>query len=47
MWMERCKILKYKKIVDFTHNQLPWSVTDDKEIIPYVLITQEDPQNVY
>lgn len=36
-----------KKIVDFTHNQLPWSVTDDKEIIPYVLITQEDPQNVY
>ena len=37
----------YKKIVDFTHNQLPWSVTDDKEIIPYVLITQEDPNNVY
>ena len=37
----------YKEIVDFTHNQLPWNVTDDKDIIPYVLITQEDPNNVY
>ena len=36
-----------KKLVDFTHNQLSWSITDDKEIIPYILITQEDLKNVY
>ncbi len=35
------------QIVDFTHNQLPWTIADDKEIIPYWLITQEDPENVY
>lgn len=44
---EKWKTKDYKEIVDFTHNQLPWSVTDDKELIPYVLITQEDPANVY
>ena len=36
-----------KEIVDFTHNQLPWSMCEDKELIPYILITQEDPENVY
>ena len=36
-----------KEIVDFTHNQLPWMICNDKEIIPYWLITQEDPDNVY
>lgn len=36
-----------KEIVDFTHNQLPWMICYDKEIIPYGLITQEDPENVY
>jgi uncharacterized phage-associated protein len=44
---EKWKTKSTKEIVDFTHNQLPWSVTDHKEIIPYVLITQEDPKNVY
>lgn len=36
-----------KEIVDFTHNQLPWSMCYEKEIIPYTLITQEDFDNVY
>lgn len=35
------------QIVEFTHKQLPWILCDDKEIIPYDLITQEDPHNVY
>ncbi|OGG07143.1 hypothetical protein A2872_04655 [Candidatus Gottesmanbacteria bacterium RIFCSPHIGHO2_01_FULL_42_12] len=34
-------------IVDFTHNQLPWKLCRPGEIIPYELITQEDPGNVY
>lgn len=36
-----------KEIVDFTHEQLPWMICEDKEIIPYWLITQEDPDHVY
>ncbi len=36
-----------KDIVDFTHNQLPWSMCNKKEIIPYNLITQEDVNNLY
>ncbi|HET8709351.1 MAG TPA: type II toxin-antitoxin system antitoxin SocA domain-containing protein [Candidatus Saccharimonadales bacterium] len=45
-------VLKWKnsnvdKIVDFTHNQLPWQVTRPNEFIPYELITQEEPNNVY
>ena len=35
------------EIVDFTHRQLPWQVCRDGEIIPYSLITQEEPENVY
>lgn len=35
------------KIVEFTHNQLPWQVTRPNEFIAYELITQEDPDNVY
>jgi DNA-binding XRE family transcriptional regulator/uncharacterized phage-associated protein len=41
---------KYKKtqdIVSFTHNQLPYMICEDNEIIPYGLITQEDPGHVY
>lgn len=34
-------------IVKFTHDQLPYMVCQDNEIIPYGLITQEDPDNVY
>lgn len=35
------------EIVDFTHHQLPWQVTRPGEFIPYELITQEEPDNVY
>lgn len=34
-------------IVAFTHNQLPYSLCGKGEIIPYELIIQEDPENVY
>ena len=36
-----------KDIVNFTHKQLPWMLCEDKEIIPYDLITQEEADNVY
>ncbi len=36
-----------KEIVNFTHNQLPYSLCRKDEIIPYELITQEDPDLVY
>ncbi len=35
------------EIVDFTHKQLPYKLCADDEIIPYELITQEDPDHVY
>lgn len=35
------------EIVKFTHEQLPYMICDDNEIIPYGLITQEDPDHVY
>ena len=34
-------------IVNFTHEQLPWQICRDGEIIPYNLITQEEPERVY
>ncbi|MDR0822811.1 MAG: helix-turn-helix domain-containing protein [Endomicrobium sp.] len=34
-------------LVDFTHEQLPWQICRDGEIIPYGLITQEEPEKVY
>lgn len=34
-------------IVSFTHNQIPYHLCDEGEIIPYELIIQEDPDNVY
>ncbi len=36
-----------EEIVKYTHEQLPWKICFDGEIIPYELITQEDPDNVY
>ncbi len=36
-----------ESIVDFTHEQLPWKISRDNEVIPYELITQEKPENVY
>lgn len=36
-----------QEIVDFTHAQLPWQICREGEVIPYGLITQEDPERVY
>jgi transcriptional regulator with XRE-family HTH domain len=36
-----------KEIVTFTHHQLPYAICLDNEIIPYELITQENPEDVY
>ena len=44
---EKWKDKKTSEIVDFTHNQLPFKICSPDEIIPYELITQEDPDNVY
>jgi hypothetical protein len=38
---------KTNEIVNFTHNQLPYFLCKDNELIPYELITQEDPDKVY
>lgn len=38
---------KTAEIVNFTHNQLPYFLCREDELIPYELITQEDPQNLY
>lgn len=35
------------EIVAFTHRQLPWQICHEEEIIPYGLITQEEPEEVY
>jgi len=42
-WKDR----KTSEIVDFTHNQLPYKICQPDEIIPYELITQENPDYVY
>ena len=36
-----------QEIVDFTHSQLPWQICRDGEVIPYGLITQEDPERIW
>ena len=36
-----------EEVVEFTHRQMPWQVTRPGEFIPYELITQEEPDNVY
>lgn len=36
-----------QEIVDFTHKQIPWKVCKDREVIPYSLINNEAPENVY
>lgn len=35
------------EIVKFTHDQLPYMICEDNEVIPYGLITQENPDHVY
>ena len=34
-------------IVNFTHEQLPWQICLDDEVIPYGLIFQEEPEKIY
>lgn len=36
-----------EEIVKFTHEQLPYQVCSPGEVIPYELITQQDPEYVY
>lgn len=45
--VEKWKDKKTQEIVNFTHNQLPYSLCRENELIPYELITQEDPGLVY
>ncbi len=44
---EKWKNKKTQEIVNFTHNQLPYFLCRDNELIPYELITQEDGDAVY
>ncbi len=44
---EKWKSKNTQEIVNFTHNQLPYFLCRDNELIPYELITQEDPGLVY
>lgn len=44
---EKWKDKRTREIVTFTHNQLPYTLCRDGEIIPYELITQEDPEKVF
>ena len=44
---EKWKDKRTQEIVAFTHEQLPYSLCRDSEIIPYELITQEDPEKVF
>jgi len=44
---EKWKNKKTSEIVNFAHSQLPYKICSPDEIIPYELITQEDPENVF
>ena len=44
---EKWKNKKTQEIVNFTHNQLPYFLCRNNELIPYGLITQEDPGTLY
>jgi len=44
---EKWKDKNTQDIVNFTHNQLPYTICRDNEVIPYELITQEDADKVY
>lgn len=43
----RWKDKRTQEIVKFTHDQLPYLICENNEIIPYGLITQENPDHVY
>ena len=44
---QKWKGKRTSEIVDFTHQQLPYQICNPGEVIPYELITQQDPDYVY
>ena len=44
---EKWKDVRTQEIINFTHEQLPYKLCAPDEVIPYELITQEDPEHVY
>ena len=44
---DKWKDANANEVVNFTHHQKPWMACRPNEIIPYDLILQEDPENVY
>lgn len=44
---KKWKKVNTQELVDFTHNQIPWKVCKNREVIPYTLINNEAPENVY
>lgn len=44
---DKWKDKRTNEIVGFTHEQLPYKLCAPDETIPYALITQQDPDNVY
>src|SRR3989344_633306 len=45
--VNKWKGVRTREIVNFTHDQLPYKLCAPDEVIPYELITQEDPEHVY
>lgn len=45
--VEKWKSSTTQEIVAFTHSQLPWQICTPNEVIPYLLITQEEPDHVF
>ncbi|MCF7846136.1 MAG: DUF4065 domain-containing protein [Candidatus Peribacteraceae bacterium] len=44
---QKWKSAKTDRIVKFTHEQIPWKVCRENEVIPYELINNEAPEHVY
>ena len=45
--VNKWKGVRTREIVNFTHDLLPYKLCALDEVIPYELITQEDPEHVY
>ena len=44
---DKWKDASSQELVNFTHKQKPWMACRNNEVIPYDLILQEDPDNVF
>lgn len=44
---KKWKSAKTQEIVEFTHKQTPWMICREREVIPYELINNEAPEDVY